>query len=77
MNDTVYEVYETDADDTMDPQKRVHTGRSFDIAESVMVKLFEKAFLSKDFLLYDVKQKHIIAGCLSPATAFKRGICQG
>lgn len=77
MHDTLYEVYQTDADDTMDPRKLVHSGRSKDIAESRMFLAFQASGCMTDYLMYDVVKKHIDANCLSPETAMKKGICLG
>lgn len=71
----MYEVYETDADDSMEGDNLRHRGISFDVAESRMIKLYELSGCQKDFLLFDVNRQEIKCEALSLATAAKKGIC--
>lgn len=75
MNDALFEVYETDADDSMEPQQLKHSGRSFDLAESKMVLLYRAADCHKDYLLYNTVRREIVCSALSPSTMARRGIC--
>jgi hypothetical protein len=73
----MYEVYETDADDSMEKDKLIHRGESVDIAESRMVLLYRAAGCMKDYLLYNTTQHKIVCSALSPDTMVKKGICFG
>ena len=75
MQDALYEVYETDADDSMEPQQLKHSGSSFDLAENKMVSLYRAGGCHKDYLVYNTVKREIACAALSPSTMARRGIC--
>ena len=75
MND-ILEVYETDADLTMEPTNLKHQGFHFDMAETKMMLLFRAAGYSKDYLVYNRTKREVVAACFTTQTRNRRGECQ-
>jgi hypothetical protein len=73
--DSFYEVYETDADDTMEVEKMKYRGRCFDLAESKLLLLFRSNYPNKDYLIYNATTREVVCACLTPTTMEKKGIC--
>jgi len=74
MIDTLYEVFETDAD--LLEGKLVHQGFSRDIAESKMVKCFQAAGYLGDYMLKNHFTQELLCACLSARSIYLRGECQ-
>ena len=76
MPDDILEVYETDADLTMEPQNLKQQGFHRDLTETKMMSLFRKSGYAKDFLVYNRTKKEILIACLSTQSRNRRGECQ-
>jgi hypothetical protein len=76
MLDDILEVYETDADFSMESQNLKHQGFHLDIAETKMMLLFRASGYGKDYLIYNRNKQEILAFCLTSQTKRRRGECQ-
>ena len=75
LND-ILEVYETDADLSMEQQNLKHQGIHRDMAETKVLSLFRASGYAKDFLVYNRAKKEILIACLSNQSRNRRGECQ-
>ena len=75
--DNILEVYETDADFSMESKNLKHQGMHADMAETKMMLLFRASGYGKDYLIYNRNKKEIVAFCLTSQTKRLRGECQG
>jgi hypothetical protein len=76
MNNDILEVYETDADFSMEPRDMKHQGSHPDIAQSKMLLLFYASGYTKDFLIYNRTKGEVAYVCLTAKTKRLRGECQ-
>ena len=76
MLDDILEVYETDADFTMEPKNLKHQGFHSDMAETKMMLLFRASGYAKDYLVYNRAKKEVVMACLTTQTKHRRGECQ-
>ena len=76
MNQHTLEVYETDADFSMEPQNLKHQGFHPDMAETKMMLLFRASSYRKDYLIYNRDKKEVMVACLSDESRRRRGECQ-
>ena len=76
MLDDILEVYETDADFTMEPRNLKHQGYHIDMAETKMMLLFRSSGYGKDYLVYNRAKQEVLIACLTNESRRKRGECQ-
>jgi hypothetical protein len=76
MNDTLFEVYETDADLTMEPKGLKFRSYHRDMVETKAMLLFRASGYAKDFVVYNRKTMQTELQLLTNATKAKRGECQ-
>lgn len=76
MNDTLYEVYQTDADLSMEDTAIRFQSYSRDQAETKAMMLFRDSGYGKDFLVYNRKDFTIPLLLLTDRTRGQLGECQ-
>lgn len=76
MNDTLYEVYETDADLSMEPKALKFQSYHRDMTETKAMLLFRASGYATDFVVYNRKTMQPELLLLTNATKSKRGECQ-
>lgn len=76
MNDTLFEIYETDADLSQEEKAIRFQSYHRDITETKAMMLFREHGYKKDFLIYNRKSMKIELLLLSDETAQRRGECQ-
>lgn len=76
MNDTLLEIYETDADLSQEPDNLRFQSFHRDMTETKAMLLFRASGYGKDFMIYNRKTKQIEMLLLTNATKARRGECQ-
>ncbi len=68
-----FQVFQTDADFSQEPENMRFQSNSFDISETVACTLFVKHYPCQDFMVYDTEQKDVLLPLLTPNTLRLRG----